>query len=343
MNLNEKDVKRLSTLLLIAILCILAFFVVKPLLIAILSGLLLAYVVYPIYKRILKLLKSQNLAAAIVLLLIIVVIFLPLWFVLPLVINQISELFSQYQTLDAAAIVKSFFPTASERFVTQATLTLNNLFNNITLYISKALIDFLLNIPYFLIDLFIMSFVFFYALRDAEKLREFVKAISPLSEHNEQVLVGQFKAITDSILFGQIIIGIVQGLCAGLGFAMFGISNGLVLTILAIFFSIIPFIGAWVVWGPVSIYLFASGSTETALAYLAYNLLIVSLVDNILRSYLISRKAKVSPAVVIVGMIGGIYLFNLLGLILGPLILAYLISLLESLDKSVYSLFSGNN
>ncbi|MEK6892654.1 MAG: AI-2E family transporter [Nanoarchaeota archaeon] len=344
MNLGEKDIRRLSTLILIIILCFLAFFVVRPVLIAAISGLILAYIFTPVYKKVNKTITNKSLAAAIISILILAIIFIPLWFIMPLIVEQIFELFAYYQTIDTSLLVRSILPPTSEKFLSQITLTLNNLVNTITLYVSKSMFDFILNVPSLLVHVFIIAFVFFYSLRDSDKLKEFVKSISPLSESNEKILVKQFKDMTDAIIYGQVIVGIVQGICAGIGFALFGIQNSLILTLLAILFSIIPFVGPSIIWGPVNIYLFASGKIGLGIAYLMYNVLIVSIIDNIIRSHLISKKTNISPAVVIVGMIGGVYLFNIIGLILGPLILAYLITLLESFrDKTVYSLFSNGS
>jgi predicted PurR-regulated permease PerM len=344
MNLGEKDIRRLSTLILIVILCVIAFFVVRPVLIAAISGLILAYICTPIYKRINKKIINKSFAAAIVSILIIAVIFIPLWFVLPSIVQQVFELFGDYQKVDMSFLVKSILPSTSEKFLSQVTLTLNNLVSTVTLYVSKSMFDFVLNVPSLLVDVFIIAFVFFYSLRDSDKLKAFAKSISPLSDSNEKILVKQFKDMTDAIIYGQIIIGIVQGICAGIGFALFGIKSALILTLLAILFSIIPFIGPSIIWGPVNIYLFASGKIGLGMAYLMYNILIVSVIDNVIRSHLISRKTNISPAIVIVGMIGGVYLFSMIGLILGPLILAYLITLLESFrDKTVYSLFANNS
>jgi predicted PurR-regulated permease PerM len=341
MNINESDIKKFSTLILTGILLVLAFIIIKPILIATLSGLILAYILTPVYKFSLKYLKSKNLSALVVSLGVIVLVVVPIWFVLPVVLQQSYNVFDYYQKFDTNGLVKTLFPTSSERFITQMDLALRNLVNSLSTSFSKKILDILINIPYYLIDLFIIAFVFFYALRDSEKMKDFFKSASPLSEHNEKILVKNFKDITDSVIYGQIIVGIVQGLFAGLGFILFGVNNSLVLTLLAVFFSIIPFIGPWLVWGPVNISMFASGNYPLALGYLIYNVLIVSVIDNIVRSYLVSRKTNISPGIIIVGMIGGFFVFNLIGLVIGPLILAYVIAILESFrDKSIYNLFT---
>ena len=178
-------------------------------------------------------------------------------------------------------------------------------------------------------------------MRDSEKLKEFARGLSPIVKSKEKIIIDQFKNITDSIVYGQIIVGIIQGILAGLGFLVVGIPNALVLTLIATFLSIIPLLGPYLVWIPVAIYLFVSGKTNIAIVYLLYNLVLVSTIDNVIRSYLVSRKTNLSPSVVLVGMLGGLVVFGLIGLLLGPLILAYFITLLRSYkEKNLYSLFS---
>jgi predicted PurR-regulated permease PerM len=96
------------------------------------------------------------------------------------------------------------------------------------------------------------------------------------------------------------------------------------------FFAILPMIGAWIVWLPVSIWLISSGQVTSGIILLLYGAIIVSWIDNVLRSYIVSRKTNLSSGIVFIGMIGGIIVFGTIGLLLGPLILAYLIVLLDA-------------
>jgi predicted PurR-regulated permease PerM len=341
MNLDEKNIKRMSALGLLLVLCVIAFFVVKPVLIAAATGLILAYILTPVYKKINLYIKNRDIAAWLLSLLILIVIIVPIWFIFPIILNQIYGLYSQYQSIDMTSIVRSIFPSISEKLLAQTASTLNNLVITLTTTFSNLITNFFLDIPYLLVDLFIVAFVFYYALRDSDKFVEFFRSISPLSEANRKILAKHFKDVSESIIYGQVIVGVIQGACAGLGFALFGIKNALVLTLLAVIFSIIPFLGPFIIWIPITIFLFADGRTTIGIAYLLYNLLIVSVIDNILRSYLISKRTKISPAIIMIGMIGGLYLFNLIGLIIGPLVLACLLTILESFkNKSVYTLFS---
>jgi len=97
--------------------------------------------------------------------------------------------------------------------------------------------------------------------------------------------------------------------------------------------AVIPFIGAWIGWLPTVIYLFAAGRPEAGIGLLIYAILIISLIDNVLRTIIVSRKTKINSAIVIIGMIGGLFAFNILGLILGPLVLAYVLLIIEIYRK----------
>ena len=212
---------------------------------------------------------------------------------------------------------------------------------NIASSIFSYLVSLLQNLPTLILNLAVVLFVFFFALRDQESLKEFVSGISPFRKDKETVLVTRFKDITSSIIYGYIIVGIIQGLALGLGLLIFGVPKALTLTIFGTFASMLPMIGPWFIWVPVVIGMLISGKVGFAIAFGIYCLFFVSTIDNILRPYIVSRKTGISSVVVLVGMIGGLFVFNILGLILGPLILAYLILFLKAYkDGTLSDMFS---
>ncbi len=341
MELSNKDIKRLSVLLMILLLTVLIFLLVKPILLSILGGLILAYTFQPIYKRISHRIKPGNLSAIVVSTIAILLIILPIYFLTPFMVNQIFQLFQRAQALDMKSFVTTIFPSAPETFIIQMTTTFDSVISRVSSSVLNNLIEFLLELPTFMFHLVIVAFVFFFALRDSKSLAEFVSALSPLNKVQEKKLVQQFKDITNSIIYGQFVIGIVQGIVAGLGFFLFGIPSALVLSILALIFSIIPVLGPFFIWIPAAIYLFSEGNTLVASLFLLYNVVIVSNIDNILRIYILSKKTDMSQVIILIGMIGGLFIFGILGLILGPLILAYFITFLKAYkDDTLSSLFS---
>ena len=342
MKVNENHVKRIAVIVLVALLAVMVFFLLRPILLTIIGGLLLAYALIPVYEKVLKRVKNKNFAAAIILVIVLSILLIPFIYALPMIAQQVFETFKFLQTFDIASSIRSFFPVASEQFVIQTTTALNSIISKLASSIMNGLLNFFLELPSLALHVLILAFVFFFSLRDKDKLKEFVSGLSPLTKEKEEIFVKQFKDITDSIIYGQVIIGIAQGLAAGIGLWIFGVSNVFLLTSLAIIFSIIPMIGPAIVWVPVAIYLFANSSPIIVITFLLYNLLIVASIDNLLRIYIVSKKTPhLSAVIVLIGMIGGLFIFGILGLIIGPLILAYFITFLKAYkEKKWQSLFT---
>jgi len=340
MELNDRDIKRLSVLLLIIALGILVIFLIRPVIISILWGLVLAYVFLPIYNFIYRYVRNRTLSASFSLVILLALILIPAWFVIPIAVDNVFELFKLSQSLDVQSFLRAIFPSASEGFISQIAVAISGGISKVSSYILNFLVNFLVSSPSILLNLFIAAFVFFFTLRDKDKLKDFAAGLSPLGKNHEKVLVKQFKDITQSIVYGQIIVGIVQGLVAGLGFLIFGVENAFVLTVLAIVFSTIPIVGPGIVWLPVTILLFVNSNPVIATGYLVYNLVITSTIDNFLRIYIISRRTEMSQAFILIGIIGGIFFLGPLGLILGPLIMAYFVTFLKIYkEKAIASLF----
>jgi predicted PurR-regulated permease PerM len=131
-----------------------------------------------------------------------------------------------------------------------------------------------------------------------------------------------------SILYGQIVLGIVQGIIAGLGFFIFRVPNSFILTLLAILAGVFPIIGTSIVWIPVMIYLLIAGNTFSAFGVAIFGIS-SSIIENLFKPIWISRLTKVNSSIILIGMIGGLLMFGILGVILGPLILSYLLIVLE--------------
>lgn len=124
---------------------------------------------------------------------------------------------------------------------------------------------------------------------------------------------------------------------AGLGYFVFGVPNAILLTVITVIAAIIPVVGPWLVWVPVDIYLFGTGNTSAGLGLLIYGLVIISWIDNVIRSMIVSRRTQLNTGIVMIGMSGGLFAFGFIGLIIGPLILAYVLLVIEVLRKSTVS------
>lgn len=341
MAISNKDIRRIFVSSVLLILVIAAFLIIKPIILSILAGLILAYVFSPIHKRVYRTIHARNTSATIICILVCLLILVPLWFTIPIIVQQIFDLFNLSQNVDFSKVVSRLFPSSSTDFNEKLTTIIIQFTGNTASTIFKYFIGLLQSLPSLLLNLAVVLFVFFFALRDQESLKEFISGISPFRKDKETILVKRFKDITSSIIYGYIIVGVLQGLALGLGLLIFGVPKALTLTILGVFASMLPMVGPWFVWIPVAISLFITGKMGIAIAFTLYCALFVSTIDNIIRPYIVSRKTGVSPVVVLVGMIGGIFVFNIIGLILGPLILSYLILFLKAYkDGTLSDMFS---
>lgn len=321
--------RKVMTVVILIVLLVLSFFLLKPILMALITGLILAFIFSPIYCRLNAKIKSNNLSATIMCVLLILLIVLPIFFLAPVVLNQAGKIFSSVQDINFVEIIKEIFPslfsvTSSGEIGSIIQSFINDSTSNLLSSISK----FILNLPLLFLQSLVVFFTFFFVLRDSDKMASYVKSLSPFSKEIEKKLFDSSKAITSSVIYGQVVIGIIQGIITGLGFFIFGVSNALLLTLLACLAGIFPIIGTTIVWIPVAIYLFIEGNTGAAIGVLIFGS-ISSTIDNFLRPIIVSKRAKMNSLLILLGMIGGLFLFGILGFILGPLILAYLIIILD--------------
>jgi predicted PurR-regulated permease PerM len=330
MIIKEKHFKTIAIVVVIGILFILSFLILKPILLSAIFGLILAFIFHPVYKKIYSFFKNKNLSALLICLAVIIIIVLPLWFLIPIMVKQVFEIYIGLQQTGFSEIIESMLPSfSSQEFSKNIIIAINSFIGEIASSFLNKFTDILLNSPVILLNISLIIFVFFFGLRDGEDLVNYIQKISPLSKESEKRIFKQFKDITHSVIFGQFIVGLIQGIITGIGFFIFGVPNALVLTLIAAFVGILPIIGPWLVWAPVDIWLFLNGEFYAGIGILIYGVLIISWVDNLIRPLIVSKRTKINAGIILVSMVGGLLTFGVLGLILGPLIISYLLLLLE--------------
>jgi predicted PurR-regulated permease PerM len=124
-------------------------------------------------------------------------------------------------------------------------------------------------------------------------------------------------------------VGIIQGITAGIGFWLFGVPEAVLLTVASMIAVIVPYLGSAIIWIPVAVGLMMTVSMTKGILLLLYGIVIIGVIENIIRPYIVSKKTKISFAVILIGMVGGFQLLGLIGLIVGPLILDYLLLFIE--------------
>jgi len=336
--MDDPYFKKIIPIAVFFILVILAFLIIKPIIMSIILGFILAFIFGPLYNFVFRLTKAKNLSAGIICALLVILIVLPLWFFTPMVINQAFKIYQTIQTTDFVTPLKSIFPSlfSSEEFSQEIGAMLHSFITGMADSLVNSLADIILKFPAMMLQFLVIIFTFYFALRDRIKLNAYLRSVIPYSKKTQDELFASSKAITSSVLYGQVILGIVQGVVVGLGFLIFGIPSALILTLLAILAGVIPIIGPMLVWVPVIIYLAVNDSSLFSIIGIFVFGFVGSNIDNLLRPMIVSKASKLNSAIILIGMIGGLFLFGILGLIMGPLILAYLFIILDLYrDQSV--------
>ena len=318
------------TTVILAALVVLTFLLLKPILLSIIFGILLAFIFTPVYNWFYKATNSKNVSASLICFLLILLIVLPLWFLTPIVIDQSIKIYMTSQQMDFVNPLKNIFPAlfASEEFSAEIGSIIHSFVTKTTNKLMNSLSTLILNFPTIFLQSLVVFFTLFFVLRDKEELTSYIKSLLPFTKDVERKLFNLSKNITSSVIYGQIVIGISQGLILGLGLFIFRVPNALILTLLSCLAGVFPIIGVAIIWVPVVIYLIIAGNTFPALGVITFGL-IASSIDNFIRPIIVSKKTQMPSSLILIGMIGGLFLFGILGLILGPLILAYFLIILE--------------
>ena len=192
--------------------------------------------------------------------------------------------------------------------------------------------DFVLSALGTIINFFIMLFLLFFLLRDGRHLLGRVVRLVPMEPVRRGELLKLMGDTTRAVVYGEGLTALVQGTLVGIGFAIAGLPSAVVFGVLTAFLALLPMGGAALVWVPAVVFLLATSQWGWALFMLIWGMG-VSVSDNLMRPFLISRQAPVSVLAVFIGVIGGISAFGMIGVIIGPVLLTVIATLLRFLDE----------
>jgi predicted PurR-regulated permease PerM len=177
------------------------------------------------------------------------------------------------------------------------------------------------------VKVIVMLYLLFFFLKDGERLALYVERLVPLGSRQERELFSRFSITTRSIVKGTVVVALVQGIIGGLLFWMAGIPNAVLWGTVMALLALIPALGPALVWLPAGIILLVMGNILGAVILLAGGGIIISLVDNVLRPILVGRDTNMPDPLILVAMLGGLATFGIGGLIIGPVIAAFCLSM----------------
>lgn len=172
----------------------------------------------------------------------------------------------------------------------------------------------------FFLKLLLMLYLTFFLLRDGRQLVFFIAQAIPLSPERKQLLFGKFVEATRATVRGTLVVAAVQGALGGFIFWVLGIPAALLWGVVMGILSLLPAVGAFVVWMPVAVYLFATGEVVSAIVLVVFGAAVIGLADNLLRPILIGRDTKLPDWLILLSTLGGLMLLGIHGFVLGPLI-----------------------
>ncbi len=320
----------------------------------ILWGSITAMLFAPWYRWILpKVKKRPTLAALLALATVVVIVILPLVMITAVLAREAALV---YQMLESGQLnpvgyfqgVFNLLPAWAVDFLSRAGLSdFDSLQRKLTAlllqgsqFIATQALSIGQNTFEFLASIFITLYLAFFLIRDGDQVARAIRRAIPLAPNHKYELIAKFATVVRATVKGNLVVALIQGILGGLAFWFLGVGAAVLWAVLMAFLSLLPAVGAALVWFPVAMYFFITGSIWQALALIAWGILVIGLVDNILRPLLVGKDTRMPDYVVMITTLGGMTVFGINGFVLGPAIAAMFIAVWH-----IYSVnrFSSNN
>jgi len=338
--MTQYNLQQKFFLVLLAIVTLAFGWILLPYSGAVFWGVVLAILFAPLYRYLLRATKYKpTVAALIALLSIVVMVILPLSLIAASLVKQALAVYAMVSSgqIDFGAyfvrIVHSlpqWMENLLERFeltdlsslqrkLTEGAAQLSQTAARQAIAIGSRTFD-------FLVSLVVMLYLLFFLLRDGQSLATRVKRAFPLSSNYKQRLFNNFTTVIRATVKGNVLVAAAQGALGGLIFWFLDVEAPLLWAVVMAFLSLLPAVGAAIVWAPVAVYFLVTGAIWQGVVLIAFGVLVIGLVDNVLRPVLVGKDTKMPDYLVLLSTIGGMALFGLNGFVIGPVIAALFIA-----------------
>jgi len=322
-------------LLLIAAVSLLTLFIILPFIEYVIAAAILSYILFPFHRHLSERLRDRlskrlgrMLSAVALILATIVAIVLPLAYISLVFIQDLTAIAAGDSDVDIAAIeirLTELFGQEVEietMLETAGNILLNTLFGGVSGVFSGALRASL--------GLTLVAFLVYYTLIDGKSFVRWMRITIPLPVDVVDDLFEKVDATTRGVVIGHISVALLQALIAGVGLWVAGIPNVVFWTFVMAVLALLPLIGAFLVWGPAAMYLVVIDEVTAGILLAVYGVAVVSMVDNYARPIVIDQQAHINPAIILLGVFGGIYSIGFTGLFVGPIVIGVLSATLET-------------
>jgi predicted PurR-regulated permease PerM len=184
-------------------------------------------------------------------------------------------------------------------------------------------------LPDLLIGLAVMVIALYYFLADGPAMIKSLMRVSPLDDRYEEQLLNEFATVTRAVVVATLLSAVVQGVLAGIGYLCAGLGSVALLTMLTMLFSLVPFVGGTAVWVPCCLWLFLEGRITAAIVLALYCGVVVSASDNVIKPLVLQGQSNLHPLLALLSVLGGVKALGPIGILVGPMIVAFLQALLK--------------
>jgi predicted PurR-regulated permease PerM len=304
-----------------------------PFLPALAWALALAVIAHPLHSWLARRLGHANLAAGIAVALVAVAIIAPALFLTQQLIREAAKGVEWFQSEAAMGRWQALLE-GNPRFAPvlswiAANVDLRGAVKQLPTALTSGASSVVTGSAYLVVELLITLFVLFYLFRDWRPALRTIRSLVPLSERETDEVFGRINDTIHATIYGTLVVAAVQGVLGGLMFWVLGLPASLLWGTLMTLLAIVPVLGAFVVWVPAAVFLGFEGSWGKVLILTAWGLGVVSLIDNLLYPILVGQRLRLHTLPVFIAIVGGLTVFGSSGVILGPVILAITVALVE--------------
>ncbi len=326
-----------SFLLLLAAVSVAFISILLPFYAAIFWGGVLAVIFSPLHRLLARLFggRHRNLAAFLTVVCITLIVILPLIFIAGALAKEVAGMYNRINTGQLnlghyyEQIIAALPPSVHgwlDSFGVGDLLSIREKLSTGALQASQFLAKQAVNVGQntfqFIIGLGVMLYLLFFLLRDGAALVPRLKSLVPLEDAHRHDLFQKFATVVRATVKGNIVIAATQGLLGGLMFTFLGIQGSLFWGVLMAFLSLLPAVGASLIWVPVAVYFLVTGAYAEGIILTLFGVLVIGLIDNLLRPILVGKDTKLPDYVVLISTLGGLSVFGLNGFVIGPLFAA---------------------
>ena len=331
---------RNAFLILLAVLTVALAAIIWPFYGAVFWGAVLAILFEPLYRKLAARLRNRRtLAALMTLSVILVMVILPLALVAISLVQEVSAMYQRVRTgqvdfgtyfAQIMGALPSWASALLERLglddlaVLQAKLTAA--INQRGQAFAARAVDFGQDALDLVVGFCIAMYLLFFLLRDGAAVAREIRAAIPLEPDVKARLLERFTTVIRATVKGNVLVAAAQGALGGLAFWTLGVHAPMLWAVVMAFLSLLPAVGAALIWGPVALYLLATGHLGQGLGLIAFGVLVIGLIDNVLRPILVGKDTRMPDYVVLISTVGGLALIGINGFVIGPLVAAMFMS-----------------